>query len=375
MRLLQVSFLLTVLLLTNFSLGAEETVLDQEQEQEVSKKDLDKTWGIMPIPMIAYMPETSLLASVILSVYNNPNPDNPDQKVDNALIATYYTLKNQTGISFSGEKYFGGNSYKLSLLLNGSKFPTNFYGIGNDVNDYDIEKYENRSFDIKSSFMFEVKRNIYLGPIVNFYTDTLEDIEEGKLLASGLIDGSNGITQIGTGIALTIDTRDSYSFPHKGILCEIKWKMFNNNIWSDYSYNHLTINFRHFFQIKVDHIIGINALYDMTTGDVPFQRLPALGGNSIMRGFVQDKYRDKLYAAFQTEYRFPVMGRIGGSVFASAGNVVSNIEDFANMDIKTAAGLGLRINLDKKQHINIRIDLAYNNDGETNFYLSLLEAF
>lgn len=94
-----------------------------------------------------------------------------------------------------------------------------------------------------------------------------------------------------------------------------------------------------------------------------------------MRGFVQDKYRDKHYAAFQTEYRFPMFWRIGGAVFGSVGDVSSKISNFNLSDLKKAGGIGLRVNIEKKQHINLRIDIAHNSDKETNLYINLLEAF
>ncbi len=348
----------------------------KEYESEKNKKSIissnSDTWQFVPIPVVAYMPETSLVGSLALTAYSDREGDN---KKDDIMLSFYYTLKNQLGFSFLGNKYLNNHTVKLSTELNASKFPTKYYGIGNDVKKCDEETFESRNIGIIPSFMLEIYKNFYAGVLLNFYTDRLKDMEEDRELTSGSVKGSEGISQLGAGIVIDYDTRDSFSYPHKGVLYSFKWKSFNKHTASDYSFNYLFMDLKNYFRIKGDHVIGLNARYEMTLGSVPFQLLPLLGGSNVMRGFVQDKYRDKHYAALQTEYRFPLFWRIGAAVFASAGDVAPDASGFKFQDIKTAGGCGIRVNLDRKQHINLRFDLAYNSDGEMNLYMNLLEAF
>ncbi len=329
--------------------------------------------GMVFLPLIGYTPETSLAMAVALSAYNNPDPLNPDQKYDTAMAAITYTLNEQGGISFSGNKFFNSNSNLLSGSIGFSKAPSSFYGIGNNVTDETEEEYNHTLLEVKSSFMTEVRDNLYIGPELVFYSDTLEEKE--KMLAAGAVEGSEGITQLGAGVVITVDTTDSFSYPHSGILYKINWNIFNQKAGSEYSYNHFLIDLRNYFHIAGEHVIGINAVYDITEGDVPFQMLPQLGGANIMRGFLQEKYKDKHYAALQSEYRFPIAGPFGGVVFAGAGNIAPGINKFDFNELKTSAGCGMRFNLNKKQRMNLRFDLAFNSDNETQFYMSLMEAF
>lgn len=352
-----------VLVFINLSLYSEE-------KTEEKKK---KNFGLVPIPIIASAPETGLVLGAALSIYNNPNPDDPKQKMDNGMIMAQYSLKNQIMLDFSGEKYFTGNDYKVTQSLKFEEFPTSFFGIGNEISDKNEEKYKSTAFSSETIFMFQIIENLYVGPSFQFYKDKIDEKE--NLLASGFINGSEGMSLVGSGITVNYDTRDSYSYPHKGVFHEFTWQTYRKEMGSDYNFGKININLRKFFRLHKDHVFGINGVYQMVSGDVPFQMIPRLGGQNMMRGFVDNKYRDKHYAAFQGEYRFPIYSRIGGAVFGSVGEIASGVTKFNLENLKSAVGTGLRVNLDKSQHMNLRIDFAYSSDEKINFYIGILEAF
>ena len=166
-------FLIAFFLLYSVATAQENDRYNYEARPVQIKKTEHKGWGIVPIPVVAYMPETSLLGSVALTAYNE---DNSGDKKDNILLAFYYTLKNQIGGNFLGTKYLNDESMKISLEINAVKFPTSFYGTGNSVKDNDEENFEGRSIDITPAFMLEIYKNLYIGPLVNFYNDNLKYI-------------------------------------------------------------------------------------------------------------------------------------------------------------------------------------------------------
>ena len=99
------------------------------------------------------------------------------------------------------------------------------------------------------------------------------------------------------------------------------------------------------------------------TGDPPFYRLPNIGGISVLRGLYDGRFRDKTMAAVQAEYRFPIWKIVGGAVFAGVGEVAERPADLSLADLKLAGGLGLRVTLDPKERINLRIDLGFSHYG------------
>jgi len=57
--------------------------------------------------------------------------------------------------------------------------------------------------------------------------------------------------------------------------------------------------------------------------------------------------------------------RLGIVAFGGLGGVARRWGDFRSDQLLPAAGAGLRFNLDKKNHINYRIDFAVGREGHT----------
>ncbi len=69
--------------------------------------------------------------------------------------------------------------------------------------------------------------------------------------------------------------------------------------------------------------------------------------------------------ASQAEYRLELKRRLGLVAFGGFGGVARKWGDFRTDQLLPAAGVGLRFKLDKKNHINYRIDLAFGREGRT----------
>lgn len=100
--------------------------------------------------------------------------------------------------------------------------------------------------------------------------------------------------------------------------------------------------------------------------------LPLLGGESIMRGYYQGRYRGAVFGAMQAEYRLTLWNWLGAAFFGGAGRVTANSNE-KNILHPTYGG-GLRIRIDKKENVNLRFDYA-KGDYSDGFYVSFGEAF
>ena len=78
-------------------------------------------------------------------------------------------------------------------------------------------------------------------------------------------------------------------------------------------------------------------------GHVPFQLMPSLGGQNLLRGYFAGRFRDHKAIAAQSELRFRVWRRMGGVLFASLGQVAANRQQLAVDRLHYAYGFGLRI--------------------------------
>ena len=82
---------------------------------------------------------------------------------------------------------------------------------------------------------------------------------------------------------------------------------------------------------------------------------------------------------FETEYRFPLLRNsefLGGVVFLNATTASSQKADihlFRYLD--PAAGVGLRVMINKTSRANLNIDYAWGKYGAQGFYFGLNEVF
>ena len=99
-----------------------------------------------------------------------------------------------------------------------------------------------------------------------------------------------------------------------------------------------------------------------------------MGGNQIMRGYYQGRFRDNNQVALQAEYRRQVIPWLGFVLFGSVGDVAASVDRFDLGDFKAAGGAGVRLMIDKKDRINIRFDYGLGRDT-SGFYFAFAESF
>jgi outer membrane translocation and assembly module TamA len=102
--------------------------------------------------------------------------------------------------------------------------------------------------------------------------------------------------------------------------------------------------------------------------------LPRLGGDVLLRGYNGSRFRDKILAAAQVEYRAPLIWRIGIVGFAGLGQVADRFEHLGRRGLKPSLGFGLRFNLDPPDGLNLRLDFGFGRKSDGN-YLSGGESF
>jgi outer membrane protein assembly factor BamA len=103
--------------------------------------------------------------------------------------------------------------------------------------------------------------------------------------------------------------------------------------------------------------------------------MAALGGSTSMRGYYDGRYRDRSQVVFQAEYRFPLIGRLGGAAFLSYGDVSPRLSQFDLLRFKYSYGTGLRFRVNPRERLNLRIDYGWGKGKSQGLYFTLGEAF
>jgi outer membrane protein assembly factor BamA len=100
-------------------------------------------------------------------------------------------------------------------------------------------------------------------------------------------------------------------------------------------------------------------------GSVPFYDLCLYGFNNDLRGYTTGEFQNRRMFSAQAEYRLELRKRLGVVAFGGVGGVAPRWSDFRSDGLLPGGGVGLRFKLDKKNHINYRIDFAVGREGHT----------
>ena len=213
------------------------------------------------------------------------------------------------------------------------------------------------------------------------FTTLIEDnrfpeIAADGMLASGRITGVEGGRSHGVGLSMRYDTLDDAYAPQRGQVLNLSYLRTSPMLGSDFDFSGTELNAKTFHALSPKDVLGAQLFAGHGTGDIPFFNLYQLGGKNLLRGYYYGRYRDRNMLVAQGEWRHRVWGPWGSAVFAGAGAVAPDHDDFNAAKAKPAGGFGVRYQLVERTKINIRLDFGFGRDEKNpSVYLYILEAF
>lgn len=341
----------------------------QEPDTTVKKN------SFVVFPVISYAPETDLqLGAIGIWVLNNADDFESGFRRQSTLTPYFvYTLKKQS-IAVANLDYYFPQGQNLNKAVRYYNFPDSYFGIGND-NDPDIsEQYTNRFFQVEGQYLIPINEKVFVGGAYDAHFTSIVNTEVGGLLEAQNPVGINGGNLFGAGPAFRYDTRDYTVYPSSGYF--ISSRIVLNT--GDFNYTTYITDARKFINLKdKKHILAFQLRAQFTSGtDVPFYKLPQLGGDERLRGISNASlYRDRQMMYTQVEYRRPLFWRFGMTVFAGVGDVAYSPDDFNLSELKYIAGVGGRLSLIPNKQLNARLDIGIGRGGQTGIYIGVSEAF
>ncbi len=331
--------------------------------------------GVTPMAAPYYTPDTGWGIGAYVVTWFRPDPDSPFTTPDEISFYAACTEKKQAFFVILPDIYFRDGGLKLSGRCEVNKYPTAFWGVGPDTDNERKEIYTSVETWGDMALLFRGWRGFYAGPMLHYRFSRISDIEEGGIIETTGIEGGDGTREIGAGLSFQYDTRDSIFYPLRGLFIEGKGVFNREEFTSEYSFSRFDLDARWFAGITGEHVLAFQLRAGAAAGDVPLQSLCGIGGHQIMRGYMTGRYLDRSSAAVQGEYRFPVIWRFAGVIFAAAGEVQEKPSDYNTGDIHYSGGGGVRFVLDRSQHIAARLDCGVDDEGTANFYFLMKEAF
>lgn len=330
-----------------------------------------KRHSVVPLPAFFYTPETRFGGgAAVLHAYRTSAEGRPVASAASLM----YTQNRQVVAGASTDAWMTGGHNHVNASVGYLKFPTTFYGIGNATPASDSESYTPRTFAIDAAAERLVAPGIYVGFGGDFAEGRLVEVQANRALASGAVRGSDGGRTAGLGMNVTYDTRDNILAAEGGSYARLTARRYAALLGSEYDFTSMRLDLRRYRTFLVGHVIAMQASWTATTGDVPFDRLPKLGGQNLLRGYFEGRYRDRQYVAAQAEYRTPSWHRLGLAAFAGAGEVAPRVGDLRLEGLHAAGGAGLRIMLSRQERLALRLDYGAGG-GSSGFYITVGEAF
>jgi outer membrane protein assembly factor BamA len=368
-----VSFFL-ILLAVFLSLPSQAASRESVEHGSEGDTLAQKRSGWLFFPILFYSPETKTGFGAGAGYFFREPGSATASRPSTIMTNFMYTQKKQVILDLLTDIYWKDEAYHLTGSFGYLKFPDKFYGIGNDTSEDNEEDYTPKNTAALISLLGRVRSGLYVGLQYQFYDSKIQELEEGGLLASKDIPGSEGGTATGAGILTTWDTRNNIYYPSTGTFCQLTATLFSDDLGGDYDFKVYNLDFRQYFAVFSSHVLALQAYGRSMNGYPPFQLLSLLGGDSMMRGYYEGRYRNHDMIIFQMEHRMPVWWKFGLVGFVGFGDVAGKMSTFQLKDFKTSLGIGIRYLFVPKEKLNLRFDFGFGK-GSSGFYINFTEAF
>lgn len=337
------------------------------------------------IPFAGYTLSTGFAVGLsgVLSFYNNRGPTAKESVIN--FQALYDSRQQKTFISQSNI-YTESERYRFINDLRVSKFPTITYGLGNSSPNARADSLIYNYIRFYHTTLTRVGTNFYVGGgycldyffNISGFNESISAIYAAYPYATNV----NRTIASGFNLSLLYDGRLNPLNPKGGAYLSAFYRNNLTVLGSESHWSSLQIDARKYLPTgqKSKSILAFWGYAWLTLdGNQPYFNLPSTGNdmyNGLGRGYQIDRYRGRNLLYIESEYRFGITrnGLIGAVVFANAQSYLRRMESGIRKIIP-AAGVGLRIKVNKYANTNLAIDYAVGVNGSRGLFVNLGEIF
>ena len=349
-----------------------DKVQDKDKAQQTKKKKRG-TFIIAPIPISSPAVGSGLVLALGY-VFKLDEEDNlsPPSTVG---MAGAFTNSGTRGGALGGRLYFNENKYQTTFALAKGRINFDFFGIGR-IPGRDAIKVPLKAGGTVffGEFMRNIGKDVFVGP--RYQHRSLYARLDGPQTPGGFeippVDLQS--TTAAIGFHIQRDKRNSTFFPTKGSLVDVTGDFFDQSIGSKRQYQFYKAAYNAYRALGDKQVLAYRGMICSANQSVPFYDLCFFGTDSDLRGYTAGQFQNRRMFATQAELRRELKGRFGVVAFGGVGSIARRWNEFRFDQMLPAAGAGLRFTLDKKNHINYRIDWAIGRAGHT-LSIGIGEAF
>lgn len=355
------------LIIMVFSLYAQTT-------DSLTKK---KQVRLIPLPVIYYSPETRIgFGALVAGSFNSAY----DELTTASYAQTYflYTVNKQYDWGTQIRYYAPQNTFIFQGRFSYTFFPEFYFGTETEQPELnkDTISYNRLAGDFR--FYWRVKKSFYLGASIRYNKIyNINSPADGAFLINKPL-GYTGYEIIGIAPGITYETRDSQTFPRSGSFIEFSLTPFPAWKTSMPSFINIRLDARKYYPLQLiskRDVLALQLVANLNSGEVPFKDMADIGGGNVMRGYYTGFYRYKNLYAFQVEYRAGLWKFIGANLWIGGALTPTSMFSLGDSSIKPNAGIGLRVMINQKDKVNVRVDQGFGKQKQQGLYLDIAEAF
>lgn len=289
----------------------------------------------------------------------------------NVSLFANLTTKQYFKVGVEGIHNYDHGRRRINYEASLKSYRTYFWGVGFAMGDNDANKskYMLMDFMAEVNHLWEVKDNIFVGPLAKFDYISARHRERPEAW-EGLRKAYPVMT---IGFEAEWDTRDNFTAPSRGWHVLLIQRFAPNFLGNkEHSFSSTEIGFNRYAGVWKGGILAGRLHSMFTYGHTPWGAMPTLGGGSTMRGYYEGQYIDKCETDLTFELRQHVWRRSGLVVWGGAGAVYPSFRSLTIKKILPNIGIGYRWEFKKKS--NIRLDIGFGRKC-WGFVLNMNEAF
>jgi outer membrane protein assembly factor BamA len=179
-------------------------------------------------------------------------------------------------------------------------------------------------------------------------------------------------------LSMTVDYRDVPLNPRRGGRYQVAVNRYLDRVSNRYSFTRIDAELeQHVSGWRRQRLVTLRAVGSTSIADpdhdVPFFMQQTLGGSTMLRGFVTDRFRDLNVLAVQAEYGWDILPFVNAVVFYEAGAVAPRWQDITLRTLKRDYGLGFRFG--SARTVALRTDVAFGSGEGTRLTMRFNHAF
>ena len=349
--------------------GLINWVLDYLNNTNKNKNHKKFDFSVLPGPH--FSSDTGLGLGIIgMGLYRQDRRDTISQP-SNVSIFGDITTKSSYTVGIFGTHVFPYDKGRIDYEISANYFKEKFWGIGYEMGNNDANEGLMKRWKIgaKANFLWEVARNVFIGPSLTYdFADILE-IDRPELLGGQ----DRHVWNIGVGFSLAYDSRDIMTRPTRGVYLNVTQLFRPKFLGSGYAYATTDFRFNTYARLWEGAVIGGDLRGTLNFGNPSWATMSLLGNSSTMRGYYKGRYRDKHILQTQVELRQHIWHRNGVVIWGGLGTVFHKFSAIHAERLLPNWGIGYRWEF--KKNGNVRLDYGFGKRGMQGFVFNINEAF